>query len=91
MSSYDVIETLVAVKSKYMTPAIIIQEEGEIQFKKYLPLEQATQVQPKFDKLCHYVGTIESCVGKIQADFVRCGYFLNLIKKQKLGDTNDKN
>lgn len=82
--SYDVIETLVAVKSKYMTPAVIIQKEGDLQFTKYLPLEQATQVQPKFDKLCHYVGALERYVGKIQADFVRCGYFLNLIKREGL-------
>ena len=84
MSSYDVIETLVTVKLKYMTPALIIQKEGEIQFTKYLPLEQGTRVQPKFDKLCHYVESVERCASKMQSDFVRCGYFLNLIRRESL-------
>ena len=82
--SYDVIETLVATKKKEMQPASIVQLEGEIQFTKYLPLEVPTKVFPKFEDLQRYVNDFGRCVKRIQDDFILCGYFLNLIKREGL-------
>ena len=82
--SYDVIETLVATKKKEMQPASIVQLEGEIQFTKYLPLEMSMKVEPKFADLQRYVKDFGRCVKRIQDDFILCGYFLNLIKREGL-------
>ena len=82
--SYDVIETLVATKKKEMQPASIVQLEGELQFTKYLPLQMATMVDPKFTDLQRYVNDFGRCVKRIQEDFILCGYFLNLIKREGL-------
>ena len=82
--SYDVIETLVATSKRQMQPASIVQLEGEIQFRKYLPLEIASQVEPKFADLQRYVNDFGRCVKRIQEDFILCGYFLNLIKREGL-------
>ena len=82
--SYDVIETLVATSKRQMQPASIVQLEGEIQFTKYLPLEMATKVEPKFADLQRYVSDFGGCVKRIQEDFILCGYFLNLIKRDGL-------
>ena len=82
--SYDVIETLVATKKKQMQPASIVQLEGEIQFTRYLPLEMSMKVEPKFANLQRYVNDFGRCVKRIQDDFILCGYFLNLIKREGL-------
>ena len=82
--SYDVIETLVATKKKEMLPASIVQLEGEIQFTRYMPLEMSMKVEPKFADLQRYVNDFGRCVKRIQDDFILCGYFLNLIKREGL-------
>lgn len=82
--SYDIIETLVATSKRQMQPASIVQLEGELQFTKFLPLEMATKVEPKFEDLQRYVNDFGRCVKRIQDDFILCGYFLNLIKREGL-------
>lgn len=82
--SYDVIETLVATSKQKMQPASIVQLEGDLQFTKYLPLEVPTKVVPKFEDLQRYVNDFGRCVKRIQDDFILCGYFLNLIKREGL-------
>ena len=82
--SYDIIETLVARSKRQMQPASIVQLEGEIQFTKYLPLEMHTKVDPKFADLQRYVNNFVRCVKRIQDQFILCGYFLNLIKREGL-------
>lgn len=82
--SYDVIETLVATSKQKMQPANIVQLEGDLQFTKYLPLEVPTKVVPKFEDLQRYVNDFGRCVKRIQDDFILCGYFLNLIKREGL-------
>ena len=82
--SYDIIETLVATSKRKMQPASIVQLEGELQFTKFLPLEMPTKVEPKFEDLQRYVNDFGRCVKRIQDDFIICGYFLNLIKREGL-------
>ncbi len=82
--SYDIIETLVATSKKQMQPASIVQMEGEIQFRRYLPLEMSTQVQPHFENLQLYVKRFDGCARRIQVNFILCGYFLNCIKRDGL-------
>ena len=82
--SYDVIETLVATSKQKMQPASIVQLEGDLQFTKYLPLEVPTKVVPKFEDLQRYVNDFGRCVKRIQDDFILCGYFLNIIKREGL-------
>lgn len=84
MSNYDVIETFLSGEKKKLVPASIVQKEGDLQFTKYLPIEQAEMVQPKFDGLVHYVDQLYRHGKRIQQDFIRCGYFLNLIKREGL-------
>ena len=82
--SYDIIETLVATSKRQMQPASIVQLEGELQFTKFLPFEMETKVEPKFEDLQRYVNDFGRCVKRIQDDFILCGYFLNLIKREGL-------
>ena len=82
--SYDIIETLVVTSKRQMQPASIVQLEGELQFTKYLPLEIPTKVEPKFVNLQRYVNDFGRCVKRIQDDFILCGYFLNIIKREGL-------
>lgn len=79
--SYDIIETLVVTSKKEMQPASIVQLEGEIQFKRYLPLEMPSAVQPHFESLQRYVKRFGVCARRIQVNFILCGYFLNCIKR----------
>ena len=67
-----------------MQPASIVQLEGDLQFTKYLPLEVPTKVFPKFEDLQRYVNDFGRCAKRIQEDFILCGYFLNLIKREGL-------
>lgn len=82
--SYDIIETLVVGSKKQMHPASIVQLEGEIQFTRYLPLEIPQKVMPKFEGLQRYVHNFGRCAQRIQEDFILCGYYLNLIKREGL-------
>lgn len=82
--SYDIIETLVVEAKKQMHPASIVQLEGEIQFTRYLPLEIPQKVMPKFEGLQRYVNNFGRCARRIQEDFILCGYYLNLIKREGL-------
>ena len=82
--SYDVIETLVGTTRKKMQPASIVQLEGELQFTRYLPLEIPIKVMPSFTDLQRYVRDFDNCVKRVQDDFILCGYFLNLIKRNGL-------
>ena len=67
-----------------MRPASIVQLEGDLQFTKFLPLEVASKVEPKFTDLQRYVKNVDRCVERIQSNFILCGYFLNLIKREGL-------
>ena len=78
--SYDIIDTLVESKSKAMEPATIVQLEGEVQFVKLTPLE----VEPIFTRFEENVRLFFLHVGRVQQDFVLCGYYLNLIKRENL-------
>lgn len=82
--SYDIIETLVAKAKKDIQPASIVQLEGETQFTRYLPLEIHKSVSPKFEALKRYIKDFDRCAKRIQDDFILCGYFLNLIKREGL-------
>ena len=82
--SYDIIETLVAASRQEMQPASIVQLEGELQFTKYLPIEMPSKVYPKFDNLKRYVDDFGRCAKRIQDNFIACGYFLALIKREGL-------
>ena len=84
MSSYDVIDTIVAVNQRKLLPADIVQEEGELQFRQFVELEKRVLVMPKFEQLEDCVLSFEKHVSFIQKNFVRCGYFLNLIKREGL-------
>ncbi len=78
--SYDIIDTLVEAKSKGMEPATIVQLEGNVQFTKLTPLE----VAPIFTRFEENVRLFFLHVGRVQQDFVLCGYYLNLIKRENL-------
>ena len=82
--SYDIIETLVTTSKRQMQPASIVQLEGDIQFTKYLPLEIPKKVEPQFIALQRYVKDVYRCVERIQSNFILCGYFLNVIKREGL-------
>ena len=82
--SYDIIETFVVSSKRALEPAQLVQLEGDLQFTRFLPLQMPTKVEPYFSDLLRYVEDFEHFAKRIQEDFIRCGYFLNLIKRQGL-------
>ena len=84
MSNYDVIETFVGSESRLMIPATIVQMEGEIQFTRFTELERGSIVLPAFEDLKACVLSFDNCVGNIQRNFIRVGYYLNEIRRNGL-------
>lgn len=81
---YDVIDTFVSSQPTELIPATLLEFEGEKTLQRVLPLELPQLVEPKVAELKSYVKSFREYAERIQEDFVRCGYVLNLIKRRDL-------